>query len=306
MPSGGMFNYDFHLTLPKTKSYKYPYFIKTPQQLNMAMGDGQSWGLDTIGGNMGALIEYIELLITGKSGASMGNSLDCLWNKDGICNSSGGGGGQPLGNAYFYDTSFTCMDGDISKNVSMYVNNIPTGQIPFMPGRSTGLNGLIPGIFEDVMNLNPQDILTAFKSNSDTSCVPVWLPVANITANGQTSSLPSINDGSSEPKYMYPGFANDVYVDNFYEPSGNSFVKLGCNPSKTSSDNVICPDEKMNEYYGTPEGFANINSKLQNNSTLQNTSMFYKEDDTIIQLYFIAITILFLFILLKLLYKRNN
>jgi len=63
--------------------------------------------------------------------------------------------GKPLGNKYFLNTGGTCMTSDTNKEVSryIYINNVPTGNIPFLS--SVIGNTTAKGLFPGmVSNLN--------------------------------------------------------------------------------------------------------------------------------------------------------
>lgn len=321
------------LNIPSIPAYHYPYFIETPSEANLKVIGSDFGNLHTIGGNMAAIIEYIELLTIGNSGVSKADDIGCsMYTSNGYCITGTKQGGAPLGNAYFYDTSFQCTDSNgIKQPVSMYVNNIPTGKIPFMPGGSI-LKGLIPGLLENVFNMHPGDIISAFDVTSDTSCVEVLLPTSNINANGMriNDNGPILNgpkkDNQIPRRYMYPQFSKEIFPCWFYKCDSNKsdpttgipknwdsslsyisssgaqscsgdFIPLGFNPTPGSGEPCI-------------DGFNNINSNIQYNlpsnlySNLQYSYIDFKQEDTLVHLYFIAITILFLFILLKLLYKH--
>ena len=334
--SGGSSNFlnlsGMKLNVPSIPKYHYPYFISTPFEANPGMSvEGNDFGnLQTIGGNMGAILEYIELLTMGETGVSKADNIQCTYGSNGKCIGDYSTGG-PLGNAYFYDTSFQCTDASGQKqNVSMYVNNIPTGHIPLMPGGGV-LKGLIPGILENVFNLNPRDVISAFEVNSDTSCVEVFLPTSNINDTGTAvnSQGPIINgpynkDGKIPRRFMYPQFSSDIFNEFFYDcsasknwPSSLTYIPTTINTSIDGQDVSLCNFVRSNcnptpssfgGWSGTgcstspTEAFTNIANNYQ--STLKYSSFNFSQEDTLIHIYFIAISILFLFILLKLLYKN--
>ena len=66
---------------------------------------------------------------------------------------------SPLGNKYFMDTGATCKDtAGQSQARYAFVNNIPDGKF--------GGKGLVPGILEDLTQVNPSAIFMAFKGES--------------------------------------------------------------------------------------------------------------------------------------------
>ena len=89
--------------------YKYWKQIKSPQQMGMST----EGSISTIAKDVGGLINYVEVLVTGGGSASST--------------------GRPLGNKFFLKTAATCKDksGQIVDRY-MYVNNVPDGDIPFI------------------------------------------------------------------------------------------------------------------------------------------------------------------------------
>jgi hypothetical protein len=103
----------------------YPYYsnIKTPTQIGMS----DKGTIQQMAKNINGLIQYVEVLVTGNSGASST--------------------GQPLGNKFFLKTGAKCAAIDSCSNPNdvstckqvdryIYVNNVPQGNIPFI---SSGL-----------------------------------------------------------------------------------------------------------------------------------------------------------------------
>ena len=97
----------------------YPYYkyIKTPSEIGMS-GDGS---LSQLGNDIDGLIGYVELLVSGGGKASAT--------------------GQPLGNKFFLKTGGKCTDKSTRQDVDryIYINNVPTGQIPFI-SQGLGVN----------------------------------------------------------------------------------------------------------------------------------------------------------------------
>lgn len=143
--------------------YHYYKQIKTPQQLGMS-GDG---GMGTLSQNIASIEDYVNLLVAGNSEASVT--------------------GRPLGNKYFVDTKASCTDPN-GKTVSraIYIDNVPKSGSSFLTQAMntvfSGSQGLVPGIFEDLMVLNPEQIITAFEQESTPKCTNVNLKV--IDGNG--------------------------------------------------------------------------------------------------------------------------
>uniref|UniRef100_A0A6C0II35 Uncharacterized protein n=1 Tax=viral metagenome TaxID=1070528 RepID=A0A6C0II35_9ZZZZ len=148
----------------------YPYYenIKSPSQIGMS----DAGTMDALGKDINGLIQYVELLVQGKSSASKT--------------------GQPLGNKFFLNTGGKCND--VATNTQqdryIYINNVPDGDIPFISGAMgqnfTDFRGLIPGIMSDLNVLNPFEITQAFMAGSNPDCKLIKLQT--IDNNNQKSS----------------------------------------------------------------------------------------------------------------------
>merc|ERR1711907_144246 len=135
--------------------YSYTDHIKTPDELGMS-GDGNS-----ISNNVNALNSYSELLFSGGGNASKVNG--------------------PLGKQMFMMTGAKCKDVKTNQQVtrSLYINNIPveynaiTSSMKSLFGKS---QGLVPGILNNISNMNPLAMFGAFKQGSNPDCMAVKLP----------------------------------------------------------------------------------------------------------------------------------
>ena len=150
--------------------YEYWKQIKSPDKMGMSTRGS----ISTISSNVGGLINYVELLVTGKGGASTT--------------------GRPLGNKFFLKTAATCKDKQSKQHVDryVYVNNVPDGSIPFI---SSGMNmnfgefeGLVPGTLSNVSALNPMLIFQAFMSGSEPECQEITLETIDVNNNKSTET----------------------------------------------------------------------------------------------------------------------
>ena len=127
--------------------YSYYKQTKTPSQIGMS-ADGS---LDAMGRDVKGLISYVKLLVQGGGKASKVNG--------------------PL-EINFSQTGAECRDINTGKQVnrSLYINNIPDGSIPFISSAlDTNLliEGLIPGTFSNLGDLNPLAIFKAFMTGTN-------------------------------------------------------------------------------------------------------------------------------------------
>lgn len=160
-------------------SYPYGQFIKMPSQLGMS-GNG---GMNTLGNNIKGIMAYVDILVSGGGEASAT--------------------GQPLGNRYFVPIQgikctpsgkIPCKDAagntipcpDVEGGLaprSIYVDNIPTGNIPFLSD-ATGTDfsqfrGLVPGILQSAESLDPLALFGGFLQGANPPCSYVNMKVTN-------------------------------------------------------------------------------------------------------------------------------
>ena len=149
--------------LPATDNYSYYTFIKTPTELGM-----NDKGTN-IAKNFGGLIDYMNLLISGNSRASKT--------------------GRPLGNKFFTSTLSKCTDETTGSSVPryLYFDYIPTGKINIpmdLSGVSTtsintGFSGMVPGLIEDLGDINPLKLLAGISEDTYPKCSSVTLDTIN-------------------------------------------------------------------------------------------------------------------------------
>ena len=170
--------------------YQYWKQIKSPGQMGMSTNGS----ISTIAADVGGLIGYVEVLVTGKGRAS----------------ATGG----PLGNKFFLKTAATCKDKKSKEIVDryVYVNNVPDGSIPFI---SSGMNmnfgefkGLVPGTLSNVSAINPMLIFQAFMSGSQPECEEITLETIDVNNNKgtetrhvTTTDLKNMNPCDFKPQY---------------------------------------------------------------------------------------------------------
>lgn len=141
-------------------SYDYSSQIKTPDQLGMSKkGD-----LKTLSKDITGLTEYVKALVSGNSKATKA---------------------KYLGNKFFLKTGATCKAKDTEENVDryVYVNNVPTGNIPFISSAMgvdfKDFKGLIPGVMSELNNFNPFTIISSFMAGTNPECQEITLKVIN-------------------------------------------------------------------------------------------------------------------------------
>ena len=201
--------------------YKYYANIRNPDELGMSSEGSMS----TMADNVAGLINYVEVLVSGSGAASKTN--------------------RPLGDKFFLKTGGQCTTSD-GKTVtrSLYVNNVPDGDIPFISSMSgfnfTAFEGLLPGILEDVGHLNPLPLFSAFMQGGKPPCTQITMPTINTnnehgTASGYVvnSEIKSMNNAwfTSEPKPSVEGFINANNIINGKHALKSSRIKKGHIPN---------------------------------------------------------------------------
>jgi len=163
----------------------YPYYknIKMPSDIGMS----DKGTIKALSKDIDGLIQYVEVLVTGKSKASKT--------------------GGPLGNKFFLQTGAKCVDTKTNEEVTryIYVNNIPQGNIPFISSglgtNFTDFKGLIPGAMSNLNVLNPFNILQSFLSGSTPPCQEITMQTVDVNNNksSETHYVTLVDIGNTDP-----------------------------------------------------------------------------------------------------------
>lgn len=156
----------------KLLGQKYSYWkqIKTPSEMGMSSGSR----ISDLEKDVKGLIDYVQVLVSGR-----GNGTKT---------------GKPLGDKFFLQTGATCKakdNGEITTRY-IYVNNVPSGKIPFI-SQAAGMNfkffrGLVPGIVGDLETLNPFTVFSAFKQGTEPECQKIKMETIDENNNKGTQS----------------------------------------------------------------------------------------------------------------------
>ena len=179
----------------------YPYYknIKSPSQIGMS----DKGTLQQMGKNINGLINYVQLLVSGKSSAS----------------ATGG----PLGNKFFLQTGAKCNAVDTCNDPSgcqqtdryIYINNVPEGSIPFI-SNAMGVNftefrGLIPGAMGNLNVLNPFAIMSSFMSGATPPCQQITMQTIDVNNNKSSEShYVTLSDIANIDPCAFPNKQNPV------------------------------------------------------------------------------------------------
>jgi hypothetical protein len=205
-------------------NYDYWKNVNTPSEIGMS-SDGN---LSTLATDVEGLISYVELLVTGSGKASKT--------------------GKPLGNKFFLETGGKCKvkgSDDVAKRY-IYINNVPTGSIPFI---SSGLGmdfsdfrGLIPGLMSNVTRVNPLEIFQSFMMPAQPECQELTMEVidSNNNVSEETHYVATMDIKNMDP-CQFPEKRNPVTGKNCVEAMSNM------NPKK--QDTSIIPDDTLTRLY---------------------------------------------------------
>ena len=196
----------------------YPYWknIKDPSAIGMT----SEGSLSALSRNIDGLINYVQILVegTGKASAT----------------------GQPLGNKFFLKTAAKCKAKDNGETVDryIYINNKPTGSIPFISS-AMGTNfkeirGLVPGTMGNLEALNPMLIFQAFMTGSTPDCQQLTMETidADNVKGEETQYVTTIDIKNMDPCIFKDG--------------QNPLTKRKCREAMTNiNDKSKLPDDVM-------------------------------------------------------------
>ena len=141
--------------------YNYSDKIADPNQLKVSSNK-----VDSLWDDVGALTSYVDTITFGEKQLSkpFGNTPNQ----------------KPLGNKFFIKNGTcdnTSVDECKGKDRFIYINNVPSGKIPCLEQTGiklpeTNFRGLVPGILENVMAINPVSIFNSLagKGNISKKC----------------------------------------------------------------------------------------------------------------------------------------
>ena len=174
--------------------YDYWKSIKSPGDMGMSGGPS----IKTLANNVGGLISYVEVLVTGDSNASKT--------------------GDPLGNKFFLKSIATCRNLMADRNLAdteanpiivprhIYVDNVPDGTIPFITQNADGTkldgaSGLIPGALGNLTAFSPSGFGRAFSMGNHPDCMSITLKtIDNDNNHGQETHYVAVADILNEIK----------------------------------------------------------------------------------------------------------
>lgn len=218
----------------------YPYYknIRTPKEIGMS----DKGTLKALGNNIDGLINYVEVLVTGKSKASTT--------------------GQPLGNKFFLQTGAKCKNVANGELVDrhIYVNNVPQGNIPFISS-GLGVNfsefkGLIPGTMSNMNVLNPFNILRAFMAGSTPDCQEITLQTIDVNNNKSNEThFVTLFDIRGMDPCQFQNKQNPLTGQKCRETYSNL---AGSKINEDESSSVLLPDDTITQLYFAGLGLLGV------------------------------------------------
>ena len=183
-------------------NYSYAKWIKTPTELGMGSRP------DQLAQNVAGIMDYITIITEGGGPASKNDEL-------------------PLGDRYFLETGGHCKAGDSTVKRSLYINNVPTGNIKFggtsLTGGRSSLRGLVPGMMENIGKINPLAMFQAF-SEGTPECVRCPTSICPVTSG--KPNKPIAKSEYNEIKKMRESFQNIKSLEKFNKESNNTNQKI--------------------------------------------------------------------------------
>tara|TARA_B100001769_G_scaffold150910_1_gene118327 strand:+ start:1798 stop:2529 length:732 start_codon:yes stop_codon:yes gene_type:complete len=209
--------------------YNYTQQIRSPEEMGMS-----SQGTTrAISNNIGGLINYTQLLVTGSGNASKT--------------------GGPLGDKFFLETGAKCKDSATGNSVtrSIYVNNVPDGSIPFITqglggAKFTAFRGLVPGTMSNLNRLNPLQIFQAFMGGTNPPCRAVTMP-----------TIDNNNRVKNETRYV-----SDIDIKNLdacmFPSKRNPVTGKTCRESFATISKSDMPDDSLIQLYYSALGLLGL------------------------------------------------
>jgi len=181
------------------QSYEYDKYIKSPDKI----GISSRGTLSALSADIKGINDYVNVIGSGNSKAQAVS---------------------PLGNKYFMDTGASCKDtaGQTQARYA-FINNIPDGKFA---GK-----GLVPGILEDLTQVNPSAIFLAFKGESQ--CQQITMSTRDVK-----------NKNGSESRYVLQTDI-DRYNPCWFPDKRNPVNKSKCEGMQSQFPN----DPVLQSYY---------------------------------------------------------
>jgi hypothetical protein len=246
-------------------THNYAKEILSPQEMGMS----DKGNMSTLANNVAGIISYTDVLVSGKSRAQHNSEFSSS------CDPGSGRNCAPLGNAFYLQTGGKCKDKDGKLRTRyMYINNKPTGAIPFISNMSgknlPGLRGLIPGAIENLGHINPLSMFSGFMQGSNPKCR--ILKLKGEGGNGR-QHVADADIADLDPCYWDSN--GNPRTSSTTSKSGRNPVAYEIDPKGSNAIKTAgCP---------TRSGFVNMNKQFINKKikTVSNSDNFQKIDNSL-------------------------
>jgi hypothetical protein len=225
--------------------YDYSAQILAPSEMGMS-ADGTFRALEN---DIGGLLDYVKVLVTGQGASRTG---------------------QPLGTKFFLDTPMQCKDKETGENVtrSIYINNVPDGSMPFISSGAMGGNGvtfddfkgLVPGLMSNLAQIDPLQIINAFTAGSSPTCQAIRMETIDENNKRGYATAYVTND---DIELMRSGWFPGGNKPNTDEPEDEEFTTMRA-PSSLINDKGTpinyskMPNDFLNKIYFTSLGLIGL------------------------------------------------
>ena len=240
-------------------TYNYAKQIKSPTELKMS----SKGTLPQLATDIAGIINYTEVLVAGKSRAQRNPDV-------------------PLGNSFYLETGGQCTapSGNLTTRY-VYVNNVPTGSMPFISAASGGnlpeFRGLVPGTIENLGHLNPLALFGGFMQGTNPKCRQLSLKAS---------------DGAS---HKYVADADIANLDACLFADGET---SGTNPIGKGTENE-------NTKTGCAVGFKNMNDIMSGLKDRFGEDVIGLEKNPIANLYNLGFSVFMIYLMYHLIQKSR-
>lgn len=228
----------------------YLYWKRILKPSDMGMSADGNFGALT--NDVGGLINYVEVLVTGNGGSTTGG---------------------PLGDKFFLKTGGQCTDVASGNKVDryIYIDNVPNGNIPFISSGLGGTDftefeGLIPGLLGDLGKLNPLNLFKSFMMGDNPDCMSVTLQTIVPVADANFNDTGKDNVGT-ETQYVAVADVKNMDPCIFPDKKNPADPSLTCTETFTSrrqDDNNSSSSDDDGDYNGS-SGFGSMFSTTTHN-----------------------------------------